>query len=158
MKQYSFPPTQGTQVPSLMVELRSHLPRAAEPQHHSHRAPKLWSPRAKLERNPHTTMKDPVHQGPENQWKVSAAQSCPTLINPMDYSPPGSSVHGILQARILEWVVIHFSRGTSLTQGLNPGFAGRFFTIWATGEANFKKKPTYFLNAKLNIAQVIPKI
>ena len=42
--------------------------------------------------------------------KVSVAQSCPTLGNPMDYSPPGSSVHGILQARILEWAAISFSR------------------------------------------------
>ena len=41
------------------------------------------------------------------------AQSCPTLSNPMDCSPPGSSVHGILQARVLEWVAIAFS-GTLL--------------------------------------------
>ena len=41
---------------------------------------------------------------------VLVAQSCPTLCNPMDCSPPGSSVHGILQARILEWVAISFSR------------------------------------------------
>ena len=47
------------------------------------------------------------------------AQSCPALCNPMDYSPPRSSVHGILQARILEWVAIPFSRGSSPTQGLN---------------------------------------
>ena len=40
-------------------------------------------------------------------------QSCLTLCNPMDCSPPGSSVHGILQARILEWVAIPFSRGSS---------------------------------------------
>ena len=39
--------------------------------------------------------------------------SCPTLCNPMDCSPPGSSIHGILQARILEWVAISFSRGSS---------------------------------------------
>ena len=38
------------------------------------------------------------------------AQSCPTLCDPMGYSPPGSSVHGVLQARILEWVAIPFSR------------------------------------------------
>ena len=38
-------------------------------------------------------------------FKVLVAQLCPTLCDPMDYSPPGSSVHGILQARILEWVV-----------------------------------------------------
>jgi len=37
------------------------------------------------------------------------AQSCPTLSEPMDCSPPGSSVHGIFQARVLEWVVIAFS-------------------------------------------------
>ena len=40
-------------------------------------------------------------------------QSCPTLCDPMDCSPSGSSVHGILQARILEWVAISFSRGSS---------------------------------------------
>ena len=40
-------------------------------------------------------------------------QSCPALCDPMDHSPPGSSVHGILQARILEWVAISSSRGSS---------------------------------------------
>ena len=46
--------------------------------------------------------------------KVSkVAQSCPTLCNPMDCSLPGSSLHGILQGRILEWVAIAFSRGSS---------------------------------------------
>ena len=41
------------------------------------------------------------------------AQSCPTLCNPVDCSPPGSSIHGIFQARVLEWVAISFSRGSS---------------------------------------------
>ena len=41
------------------------------------------------------------------------AQSCLTLCDPVDCSPPGSSIHGILQARILEWVAISFSRGSS---------------------------------------------
>ena len=41
------------------------------------------------------------------------AQSCPTLCDPMDCSPPGSSVHGIFPARILEWLPISFSRGSS---------------------------------------------
>ena len=45
--------------------------------------------------------------------KSSPLQSSPTLCNPMDYSPPGSSVHGVLQARILEWVAISSSRGSS---------------------------------------------
>ena len=40
-------------------------------------------------------------------------QLCPTLCDPTDYSPPGSSVHGILQVRVLGWVVIPFSRGSS---------------------------------------------
>ena len=45
--------------------------------------------------------------------KVLVAQSCPTLCDPMDCNPPGFSVHGNLQARILEWVAIPFSRGSS---------------------------------------------
>ena len=51
-----------------------------------------------------------------NVWslvKVLTVHSCPTLCDPMDCSPPGSSVHGILQARILEWVAIPFSRASS---------------------------------------------
>ena len=40
-------------------------------------------------------------------------QLCPTLCNPMDYSPPGFSGHGILQARVLQWVAIPFSKGSS---------------------------------------------
>ena len=51
---------------------------------------------------------------------VLVAQSCPTLCDSMDYSPPGSSAHGILQARILEWVAIIFSRGSS-QPGIEPG-------------------------------------
>ena len=56
----------------------------------------------------------------------------------MDYSLPGFPVHGILQARILEWVAISFSRGSS-QPGIEPmssALAGRFFTIWATKEAH----------------------
>ena len=65
------------------------------------------------------------------------AQTCLTLGNPMDCSLPGSSIHGIFQARILEWVAISFSRGSSQprdwTQVLYT--AGRIFIIWATREA-----------------------
>ena len=58
----------------------------------------------------------------------------PTLCNPMDCSLSGSSVHGIHQARILEWVVISFSRGSSQPRDRTwvSHIAGRFFTIWAT--------------------------
>ena len=48
--------------------------------------------------------------------QVLVSQSCPTLCNPMDCSPPGSSVHGIFQARILEWGAIAFSRGSSVAK------------------------------------------
>ena len=62
--------------------------------------------------------------------------SCLTLWDPVDRSPPGSSVHGILQARILEWVAMPSFRGSS--QPRNPTrvsrFTGRFFTIWAPGK------------------------
>ena len=59
--------------------------------------------------------------------KVLVAQSCPTLCYPIDWT----SVHGILQARILEWVTILFSRGSSLPRDGIQVFciAGRFFTI-----------------------------
>ena len=64
-------------------------------------------------------------------------QSCATLHNPVDCSPPGSSVHGILQARILEWVAISFSRGSSQPRDQTQvsHIAGRRFNLWATREA-----------------------
>ena len=69
---------------------------------------------------------------------VLVAQSCPTLCDPMDYSPPGSSVHRILQARILEWFAIPFSRGSSQPRDWNrvSCIAGRCFTSWATWDFN----------------------
>ena len=85
----------------------------------------------------------------KSQWsKKSQAhaheQSCWTLCSPLDCSPPGSSVHGILQARILEWVAISSSRGSS-----RPGdrihvscvfcCAGGFFTHWAIKEATVSR-------------------
>ena len=80
---------------------------------------------------------------------VLVTQSCPTLCDPMDYSTSGSSVHGILQARILQWVAIPFSRGSSQhgEQTCVSCVAGRFFTIWTDREALclFKK------NKKLSI-------
>ena len=54
-----------------------------------------------------------LHSRFEKVGKVLVAQSCPALCNHMDCSPPGSSVHGILQARILEWGAICYSRGSS---------------------------------------------
>ena len=62
-------------------------------------------------------------------------QSCPTLCDPMDYSLPGSS-HGIFQARVLEWVAISFSRGSSPSRDQTrvSHIVGRHLTIWATRE------------------------
>ena len=65
--------------------------------------------------------------------RSGCAQPCPTLCDPMDCSPPGSSIRGILQARILEWVAILFSRGSSPPRdGTHVSgvscMAGRFFT------------------------------
>ena len=64
-------------------------------------------------------------------------QLCLALCNPMDCSLPGSSVNGILQARILEWVATSSSRGSSWPRDRTPVscITGRFFTVWATREA-----------------------
>ena len=75
-------------------------------------------------------------------FSVLVAQLCPTLCNPMDCSLPGSSVHGIFQARILEWVAISFSRGSSQSKNQTQVscIAGRFFTLWATGKVSPSSK------------------
>ena len=75
----------------------------------------------------------------ESAWMLSCVSRV-QLCNPVDCSPPGSSVRGILQARRLEWVAVSFSRGIFQTQGSNPhlmspALAGRFFTTLATREA-----------------------
>ena len=64
------------------------------------------------------------------------AQSCLTLCGPMDCSLPGSSVHRIFQAKILEWVAISYSRGSSQPRDQTRAshIAGRWFTFWATRE------------------------
>ena len=64
------------------------------------------------------------------------AKSCPTLCNPMDYSPPGSPVHGISQARILEWVAISFSSVSSRPRDWTrvSCMAGGFFTTEPPGK------------------------
>ena len=68
---------------------------------------------------------------------VLVAQLCLTVCNPMNCSPPASSVHGILQARILKWVASPFSRGSSQPRDWTWVFhtADIFFTIWTTWEA-----------------------
>ena len=90
-------------------------------------------------------------------WRINpymslcvSTQSCPILFDPVDCSLPGFSVHGILQARILEWIAIPFSRGTSQPRDrtLVSCLAGRFFTVWTTGksinESRFPKTMKYY--------------
>ena len=69
--------------------------------------------------------------------KVNVVQSCLILWDSMVCGLYSSSVHGILQARILEWIAIPFSRGSSQIryQILVSWITGRFFTVWATREA-----------------------
>ena len=102
----------------------------------------------------------------------TCAQSYPTLCDPIDCSPPGSSVHGLLQARIMQWVAISSSRGIFLTQGLTPhlscllhqqadslllGHLGSPNLV--TTEALEGLEPTWFIevNSSLNI-YYLPKI
>ena len=76
-----------------------------------------------------------------NKLYCLASQSCPTLCDPMHCSPPGSSVHGILQVRILEWVAISLSRGSS-----PPGIEPRSPTLQADSlpsEPTGKPPPQY---------------
>ena len=80
-----------------------------------------------------------VRGGRGGMLAVKSLQSCPTLCDPMDCSQPGSSVHGIRQGRMLEWVAIPFSRGSSWS-GIEPkslvplAFTGGYFTTRATWE------------------------
>ena len=65
--------------------------------------------------------------------------------NPMDCSPPGFSVHGTLQARIVEWVAVSFSRGSSRPRDQTrvSCIAGRFFIVWATREGHVRMLSIY---------------
>ena len=71
------------------------------------------------------------------KWS-KVTQLCLTLCDPLDCSLPGSSIHGIFQARILEWVAVSFSRGTSQPRDRTRVFhiVGIRFTIWATREVH----------------------
>ena len=85
-----------------------------------------------------------AHQAPtsigfsrQDYWS-GVPLSCLTLCNSIECNPPGSSAHGILQARILAWVAIPFSRESSQprNQSRVSCTSGKFFTIWTTREAH----------------------
>ena len=77
-----------------------------------------------------------IEQMKDRKKESEVAQSCPTLWDSMDCSPPGCSVYGIFQARILEWVAISFSRGSSQPRDRTQVscIVGRRFTVWVTRE------------------------
>ena len=99
---------------------------------------------------PGTTGTGPLRPSQEeNHGNLTAAsclvaQSCPTLCDPMDCSPPDSTVHGILEARILEWVAISCSRGSSDpgTEPRSPALAGGFFTTMPPGKPTAAPSPS----------------
>ena len=81
--------------------------------------------------------------------KLLVTKSSSTLCKPMDWDPPGFSIHGIFQARILEWIALSFSRGTSFpTQGSKPGLPHRRQTLYRLshlGKAIFRGEESQYL-------------
>ena len=90
---------------------------------------------------------------------VLVTQLCPTVCDPMDCFPPGSFIHGILQARILEWAAIPFSEGSSWPRDWTrvSCLAGKFFTIWAITEACWYLLRLYSPSTNRYIAKVEPR-
>ena len=97
------------------------------------------------------------YNGKESEKKSASAKSlqlCSTLCSPMDYSPPGNSVHGILQARKLKCVAMP-SAGDLPNPGIkpvsltSPALAGRFFTSSATWERAQKKKKYIYIHTHI---------
>ena len=93
----------------------------------------------------HTHAHTRTHMHTEVKWS-EVAQLCPTLCDPMDCGLPGSSFHGIFQARILEWVAISFSRGSSRPRDwtrVSHIIVSRRFTIWATREGHIQSSENH---------------
>ena len=91
----------------------------------------------------------------------SVAHSCPTLCDPMDCSPPGASVPGILQAWILEWVAMPSSRGSSWPRiwtcaSCVSCIAGRFFTAQPPGKPLVSQTPWKFYELLKNLSEAGP--
>ena len=88
-----------------------------------------------------------AHVETSGQSCTLVTQSCPTLCDPMDYSLPGFSAHGIIQARILAWVAIPFSRVSSWPRDRTQlsCIVGRFFIIRTIREAQYDIKLVGYL-------------
>ena len=89
----------------LLLSRFSRVRPCATPETEAHQAP----PSLGFSRQEHGSGLPSPSPMPESEKKSEVAQSCLTLSNPMDYSLPGSSIHGIFQARVLEWGAIAFS-------------------------------------------------
>ena len=89
----------------------------------------------------HTHTQTHTHTHTHMCVHAQSLQLCLNICDPMDCSPPGSSVHGILQTRILKWVAMLSSRGSSQPNDqmslMSPALAGRFFTTSTTWEATY---------------------
>ena len=92
-----------------------------------------------------------LHWELEKEKESEVTQSCPTLCNPMDCSLPGSSIHGIFRARILEWVVISSSRRSSQPRdwSLVSFIVGRRFTMWESWRRDCKRNLGQTVNVHL---------
>ena len=110
-----------------------------------------WKPQSTKRKGFTWSLSTQVFPNSTAHWIVLVAQSCLTLCNPTDRSLPGSSVHRILQAGILEWVVIPFSRWSSWSRDwtLVSCIEARFFTIWATREPLNHISIKNYVNKKL---------
>jgi len=86
------------------------------------------------------------HSYKKYESESEVTQPCPTLCDPLDCSLPGSSVHGIFQAIVLEWIAISFSRGSSQPKAQTrvSRIVDRRFTVWATREVPKKNKKVPF--------------
>ena len=89
----------------LLLSCFGHVRLCATPQAAAHQAP----PSLEFSRQEHWSGFHFLLQCMKVKSEREVAQSCPTLSDPMDCSPPGSSIHGIFQARVLEWGAIAFS-------------------------------------------------
>ena len=103
------------------------------------------SPRQNYNRSSHSTWYSISSACLQAFLCVCVSQSCLILCNPMDHSPPVSCIHGTLQGRILEWVAIPFSRGSSQPRDRTQVTytAGRFYTVWATRENCLQRLPAW---------------
>ena len=111
------------------------VPHASQPRNQKHIKQKQYCKtfNKDFKNGPDLKKKKGFKKSPQNCVCALVTQLCLTLWDPMDCSPPGSSVHGILQARKTKWVAISFSKGTSRPRDQTwvSCIAGWFFTVWA---------------------------